>query len=247
VSLKRVAADKVLGLFLWGGDDVTQGIYGIYNSISLKWYVGQSANIERRWGSHRYKLSAADKSCNPHFQAAWSKYGEAAFTLIVLEVVLDATLLTEKEEFWITEKLTTSCGVYNKRAASVSNLGTKFSAESRARMSVGQKGRRHSPEAIKKSADSRRGKKRSLVTREKMSIAKKGKCMSELSAKHCAEMAAANRLFDEEAALKIRSLCAQGYTRVSVAAIMKCSVKTICTVLNGRHGYAPAPEVVNNG
>lgn len=56
------------------GSTMTMGIYGIHNTVSNKWYVGQSVNIERRQRVHTWSLRGEEKSPNNHLKAAWNKY-----------------------------------------------------------------------------------------------------------------------------------------------------------------------------
>jgi group I intron endonuclease len=76
------------------------GIYGITCSVSLKEYIGSASNIRIRVGTHR-SLLRNGKSHNAHLQAAWNKYGEAAFTFSVLELVDDRADLFTREQFWL--------------------------------------------------------------------------------------------------------------------------------------------------
>lgn len=63
---------------------MTVGIYAICRIGSNDRYVGQSVNIEKRWGDHR-RLLEAGKSHSPALQEAWNYYGEQSFTFVVLE------------------------------------------------------------------------------------------------------------------------------------------------------------------
>ena len=81
---------------------MSSGIYGIHNLVNDKWYVGQAVDIEKRWASHRWSLSAG-KGESDHFLRAWRKYGADAFEWIVLELCAPADL-NQRETFWIAEK-----------------------------------------------------------------------------------------------------------------------------------------------
>lgn len=65
----------------WG--DNKAGIYGIYCRANGKWYVGQAQNIDRRNRDERRELNAGGGH-NKHLQNAWDKYGEQAFSWVVL-------------------------------------------------------------------------------------------------------------------------------------------------------------------
>ena len=60
------------------------GIYGIRNSISGKWYVGSSINIQRRWKKHIQRLRT-NKHENIKLQRAWNKYGENAWEWVIFQ------------------------------------------------------------------------------------------------------------------------------------------------------------------
>lgn len=47
-------------------------------------YVGSSQHVYRRLHAHIAQLNGK-RHCSPHLQAAWSKYGRAAFKLLLLE------------------------------------------------------------------------------------------------------------------------------------------------------------------
>lgn len=162
-----------------------QGIYGIHNLVSDKWYVGQSVDIDRRWIDHRTKLKCG-KPPNPHLKNAWDKYGEDVFEFVVLEEVLDAELLTAREEFWVTAKRNASSGVYNQREVVDSCRGMKASSAARAAISASMTGRKlsdaHREHLVSSWTPARRaahGRQRqghdvSDVSREKMSIVRLG-------------------------------------------------------------------------
>lgn len=63
--------------------DRKTGSYGIYCQVNGKWYVGQAQNIGRRNRDERRALNAGHCH-NKHLQNAWNKYGEQAFSWVVL-------------------------------------------------------------------------------------------------------------------------------------------------------------------
>ena len=176
-----------------------QGIYGIHNVVSDKWYVGQSVDIKRRWVTHRSSLCIG-KHDNTHLQLSYHKYGVGTFEFAVLEEVSDFISLTEREEFWIRHKRETSGGVYNQRVVADSNKGYKRSSEAiektasfnrgktpsvetRKKMSLSQTGRKHTPETRKKMSISGKGRKHSPATIAKISASKKGHVASSATRK----------------------------------------------------------------
>lgn len=77
------------------------GIYKITNIISNKVYIGQSINIEKRWGAHRTKpFNEKSTQYNSPLYRAIRKYGLSAFTFEVLEECLPS-MLDQKEQFYI--------------------------------------------------------------------------------------------------------------------------------------------------
>jgi group I intron endonuclease len=78
-------------------------IYWIRNLENGKIYVGSTNNRYVRWRTHRKKLRAGSHHCQ-HLQAAWNKYGEAAFSFEVVEKVLAESELQAAEDRWL-EKL----------------------------------------------------------------------------------------------------------------------------------------------
>ena len=75
------------------------GIYMIENKINNKKYIGQSYDIYTRWIKHKGFLNNKNHH-NKHLQAAWSKYGEAAFVFSIIEIC-EIDKLNERETFWI--------------------------------------------------------------------------------------------------------------------------------------------------
>lgn len=78
---------------------MTAGIYQIQNSVDGKRYIGQSMNLEERWGRHlsglrrgRYEIQG--------LQGAFDKYGVKVFMFSILEVV-EHDLLREREQHYL--------------------------------------------------------------------------------------------------------------------------------------------------
>lgn len=92
------------------------GIYIIRNIVNGKVYIGKSNNIYKRITAHICGLTARRaKEENPHFIAAWHKYGKECFAYSVLEEC-STDLLSEKELYWMQyyDSVNTKKG-YNKR------------------------------------------------------------------------------------------------------------------------------------
>lgn len=65
---------------------MTIGIYKITNTINGKVYIGKSQNIEKRFNEHKVNLNH-NRGHNPHFQNAWSKYGNDKFTFEIIHIL----------------------------------------------------------------------------------------------------------------------------------------------------------------
>lgn len=78
------------------------GIYGIHNTVTDTWYVGQSIDIQTRWCQHRNELYKKVHH-NTHLQRAYIKYGSNAFEWVVLEECTEDEL-NELESKWISKK-----------------------------------------------------------------------------------------------------------------------------------------------
>jgi group I intron endonuclease len=76
------------------------GIYCITSKINNKKYVGQSVNIGQRWISHLNTLKL-NKHRNKYLQNHFNKYSVEDLTFEVLEEVVDLTLLTSREQYYM--------------------------------------------------------------------------------------------------------------------------------------------------
>jgi len=92
------------------------GIYIIRNIVNGKAYIGKSINIYHRIVAHICSLTVKrEKEENPHFIAAWHKYGRESFAYSILEEC-SFSLLKERELYWINHYSTTDpTKGYNKR------------------------------------------------------------------------------------------------------------------------------------
>ena len=80
---------------------MSMGIYKIKNLFNGKVYIGQSVDIEKRWGVHKTELKN-NYHCNVHLQNAWNKYGEGNFEFSIVEEC-DADQLNQREIYWISK------------------------------------------------------------------------------------------------------------------------------------------------
>jgi group I intron endonuclease len=79
-----------------------QFIYKIVNTVNGKFYVGSTTNTRERFRTHRNRLRR-NRHHAPHLQAAWNKYGEAAFVFHVVEDVPAGASLQAAEDVWLSE------------------------------------------------------------------------------------------------------------------------------------------------
>lgn len=178
---------------------MSTGIYTI-TSPTGKIYVGQSVDLASR-RNHYSILQCKDQ---PRIYNSIKKHGWANHTFQVIMPLRDNTdqaILNWYEQFFIDYYRNEEIELLNIKEGGSHGKHTEetkekmrgrfVSKETRQKMSVWQKGKKKSPEAIKKSADANRGKKRteeqraklrgkviSQETRQKISIANKGKIIS---------------------------------------------------------------------
>lgn len=141
-----------------GGSPATCGVYVIRCSVTGRVYVGSSVNIGRRWTWH---LRALRDGCHHSrkLQRAWIKYGADAFAFEIVESVSDQSHLIVREQHWL-DSLRGYVAGFNCRPIAESPLGTKHTAEWKARMSAIFTGRKLPP--------------RSAAQRQRMSEIKNG-------------------------------------------------------------------------
>lgn len=143
------------------------GIYRIRNLVTGDVYIGSTKDFRKRWNVHRCDLRNKVHH-NRHFVYAWHKYGEANFAFEVVERC-GVDVLIEREQAWL-DAAQSAPGVrcYNLspvaasgglseagreriRQSSLGNthtLGRVRSQEERDRISVGNSGKKRSPESI---------------------------------------------------------------------------------------------------
>ena len=79
---------------------MARGIYKIINVMNNKFYVGSAEDFTRRKRVHWWQLRRGTH-VNKHLQAAWKKYGEQAFTFVIVEELsLEADVLAA-ENVWL--------------------------------------------------------------------------------------------------------------------------------------------------
>lgn len=154
-----------------------RGIYAIRNSVNGKQYIGSSKDCDKRFSIH-CRLLRHGKHDNRHLQAAWERYGSAAFSLVILCVVDPGDNLLAKEQELLPS------GNYNiaPMAGRPPGIGRPYTLEERQHFSEIRKGKPvpwlrgtgHTPEASAKRIASMTGQKRTLEQRARISAGTKG-------------------------------------------------------------------------
>lgn len=160
---------------------MTTGVYLIWHEESRTGYLGSAAkSFEFRWGWHRRYLRRGI-SKHKHLQAAWNRYGEAAFEFkVVLECEPEKCLLWE--QFCLNCLASEGIRLYNTYLVAGSPLGIKFgprSEEVKRKISEAQKGRKLSEERRIKAGEAFRGKMHSEETKHKMREAQRARRVKE--------------------------------------------------------------------
>ena len=81
---------------------MARGIYKIINVVNNKFYVGSAEVFARRKRLHWWGLRRGDHA-NAKLQAAWNKYGESAFTFVVVEEYGPEVDILAAENVWLKE------------------------------------------------------------------------------------------------------------------------------------------------
>lgn len=88
------------------------GIYGIFNIINGKVYIGQTNKFSGRCIKHRSDLKR-NRHKNQYLAAEYKKYPKDKFEFCVIEIVSDLKLLTERENYWLIEAFAFGKNCYN--------------------------------------------------------------------------------------------------------------------------------------
>ena len=137
---------------------MTCGIYMIQNLVNGKIYIGQSVDIESRWGKHKSELRG-NYHDNKHLQSAWNKYGESNFEFTIMRECGESQLDTMEIDY-------------------IAKLNT-YDRDFGYNKTYGGEGCRPTEETKKKRSESLKGRTFSEETKEKMSEAHKGRTFSD--------------------------------------------------------------------
>jgi len=137
------------------------GVYAIRNMTNGKVYVGRSVDCKGRWGHHRAQLRKG-KHANPHLQAAWSRYGEGAFVLGILEREADRSRLPALERKWI-EYLQSGDRERGYNLDTVREGRWVMSEETKAKIGAANRGKIRSPAMKKRMREVKQGQGKGRV------------------------------------------------------------------------------------
>ena len=137
-------------------------VYGIYNMINKKMYIGSTENLRNRIGSHKSYLRH-NKHDNKYLQIDWNNYQEDDFKFIVLEEIFDINAMYETENKWIN--LFNFNDLYNLHPMAGTPKNYKISEETRQKFSEMRAGelnpfygKTHTSESRYKISKSHKGK-----------------------------------------------------------------------------------------
>ena len=178
---------------------MNSGIYRI--DLGNGWfYIGSAVNLPKREAVHRSTLNNK-KHSNIKVQRCWSKYG--VFIFSVLEKCKKSELIS-REQFYLDKHFDDKKNT-NISPTAGSTLGFVFSADSKAKMSKIQKGKKgyvRSAETLRKLSISQKGRIISPEHRAKLSNANKGKTLS-IETRKKISAAGKGRVFSDEHRAKI--------------------------------------------
>lgn len=209
------------------------GIYMIRNVKSGKYYIGSAIDLARRLKDHRRMLRGGYHH-SKHLQAAWNLDGEENFSMSPISLIADVGRLIELEQFAIDQyRSADSRYGYNMRARADSNLGHKFSEETKRKNSIAQTGRKHTKQTKDLMRAAHIGVKKSADHARNISIGKTGLSRPDVS------RWAPERLsrFDKVTVLLIRSEQKAGLSLKQISKKYGCSVATASYVVRGIGAY----------
>ena len=136
------------------------GIYAIVNSVTGDYYIGSALTLRKRRNSHFHALRKG-KHDSIYLQRAWAKYGSEAFYFRPFIVCRPADLI-----YFEQRAIDALKPRYNMAPKAGNCLGTKRSAEAKAKMRLAKLGKKQDPIDVEARAAKLRGVKRGPLTAE---------------------------------------------------------------------------------
>jgi group I intron endonuclease len=164
-------------------------VYAITHVASGRRYIGSSVNVRARVAEHLRQLHRSSHP-NAYLQAAFTKYGAAAFVVAAVEVLEDRSQLVAREQAHLDEARghlynlgTVAAAPFTGRKWSAAHravrlaqmIGHEISPETRAKIAAANKGRQLTAAQKARLVAANLGKKASPETRAKMSATRTGK------------------------------------------------------------------------
>lgn len=171
---------------VYHGFSHSSGVYKITNKDNGLVYFGQASQLATRAMQHEQALNK-NKHKNPHLQAAWNKYGAAAFEFEVIAVYPERTERDAAEQALIDEHYGPGCYNIMKKVLPAPGTWSHTPEETRAKHSAALKGKKRSAEHRAAVIAALKGKKLPPEHRAAISAARKGK---KHTPEHCAAMKA---------------------------------------------------------
>ena len=81
---------------------MTAGIYVIRNKENGKEYIGQSVNIEKRWGTHKANFRRDFQETNTELQNDWNYFGEESFEFRIKQEIPSDRYNNEQYKFMLS-------------------------------------------------------------------------------------------------------------------------------------------------
>lgn len=150
--------------------EISSGIYEIKNIKNGHRYVGSAVDIAARWRLHRHHLNN-NKHHSIYLQRAWNKYGEVLFSFHILQIAIEKDERIEIEQKLIDELKPE----YNLCKIAGTRLGTKWTEESKKKLSFSTIGRIISETTKQAVSNAHKGKCRSAETKQKISSTLSGR------------------------------------------------------------------------
>lgn len=221
------------------------GVYLIENIANGRRYVGSSVTLKKRWKEHQRGL-LENKHHSRFLQRAWNKYGPLFFRFTVVAYCSRSDLLFYEQR--LIDGLNPD---YNTSPIAGSQLGYRHSEETRAKLRAARarngfspmKGRKHTPETLKKISEGRKGKgggPRSPERLAKISAALKGRPvtteMRERISKTLTGTSTGRGNLTEDEVRSIRALHSIGKRQCEISKELGIPKTRVHTVVRG-HGY----------